>query len=147
MKGYYNNPVETAKAIDADGWLHTGDIGIVSEDGLVSLEGRCKDLIIHGGENISPKEIEEFLCQYEAINEAAVVGIPDTEFGENVYAFVTLKKGYELELDEVKKWCLGKIATMKIPEYIHVLTEIPLNATGKVAKTELRQIAAMNNKN
>ncbi len=147
MKGYYNNPVETAKAIDADGWLHTGDIGIVSEDGLVSLEGRCKDLIIHGGENISPKEIEEFLCQYEAINEAAVVGIPDTEFGENVYAFVTLKKGYELEVDEVKKWCLGKIATMKIPEYIHVLTEIPLNATGKVAKTELRQIAAMNNKN
>lgn len=141
MKEYYNNPEETVKAIDEDGWLHTGDIGIVSEDGLVSLEGRCKDLIIHGGENISPKEVEEFLCNYETIAEAAVVGIPNEEFGENVCAFVTLKKGKTLNLEEVRQWCLGKIATMKIPQYIHVLDEIPINATGKVAKSQLRELA------
>lgn len=143
MKEYYNNPEETAKAVDEDGWLHTGDIGIVSEDGLVSLEGRCKDLIIHGGENISPKEIEEFLCNYEAVMDAAVVGIPNEEFGENVCAFVTLKAGYTLDPEEVKTWCRGKIATMKIPQYIHVLDEIPINAMGKVAKSQLRELAVV----
>lgn len=144
MKGYYNNPKGTESAIDADGWLHTGDIGVVSEDGLVSLKGRCKDLIIHGGENISPKEVEEFLCKYEAIEEAAVIGVPNEEFGENVFAFVKVRNGYTLDEEVVKSWCRGKIATMKIPQNILVLDEIPLTATGKVAKAELRKMADPN---
>lgn len=144
MQEYYNNPEGTACAIDSEGWLHTGDIGAVSEDGLVSLKGRCKDLIIHGGENISPKEVEEFLCKYEAIKEAAVIGVPNEEFGENVYAFVIIKNGAVFDAEAVKAWCRGKIATMKIPQYFHVLEEIPLNAAGKVAKTELQKMAVIN---
>lgn len=142
MKEYYNNPSETEKSIDQDGWLHTGDIGVVSEEGILMLKGRCKDLIIHGGENISPKEIEEFLCKHEAIKMAAVVGIPDEEFGENVGAFVQLEEDHTLDEEAVKAWCRGKIATMKIPKKILVLDEIPLTATGKVAKGQLRKMAA-----
>ncbi len=144
MEKYYNNPVETEKAIDQDGWLHSGDIGVVSEDGYLSLKGRCKDLIIHGGENISPKEVEEFLKRYDNIKEAAVVGMPDEQFGENICAFVTLEQGQDLDVEAVKTWCRGKIATIKIPHEIRVLEELPLTATGKIAKGQLRDMVREN---
>lgn len=142
MKGYYNNPEETRKAIDEDGWLCTGDIGILNEDGTLLLRGRCKDLIIRGGENISPKEVEEFLCGHESILEAAVVGAPDEQYGEMVFAYVRLKAGRKMEKEELIRWCRGKIATIKIPQEIEFVDSFPVSDTGKIAKRLLRQWAA-----
>lgn len=142
MKGYYNNPGETSKAIDEEGWLHTGDIGILREDGYLLLRGRCKDLIIRGGENISPKEVEEFLCSHEAVLEAAVVGAPDEQYGEKVYAYIRLRPGKSLSREALTQWCKGKIATIKIPQEMEFVDSFPVSDTGKTAKGLLRQWAA-----
>ncbi len=142
MREYYRNPEETRKAIDEEGWLHTGDIGSISADGLLSLHGRCKDLIIRGGENISPKEIEDFLRTHEAVEDAVVVGAPDPEYGEAVYAFLIGKAGCQVTEKELKDWCRGKIATLKIPQRMEFLKAFPTTATGKIAKGDLRSMAA-----
>lgn len=141
MKGYYKDPEENARAIDREGWLHTGDIAALSEDGILTLKGRCKDLIIRGGENISPKEIEDFIRQYEPVEDVAVVGAPDEQYGELVYAFIRPKKGKIVTGEEIRQWCKGRIATIKIPQEIELTECFPVSATGKIAKGKLRSLA------
>ena len=120
-------------------------MGYLSEEGKIFFLGRCKDLIIHGGENISPNEVEEFLRRHEAVEDAAVVGIPDLQYGENVFAFVRLKPGHEIGQEELIRWCRGKIATIKIPQMIEFVDAFPVSASGKIdwlgtEKTGLRSL-------
>lgn len=141
MKGYYKQPEETAKAIDEDGWLHTGDIGSWDDFGYLKIDSRLKDIIIKGGENISPIEVETFLTNNPKIYEANVVGIPDDVNGEEVVAFIKLVEGEEMTYDELKKSSMGKIATNKIPKYVQFVKEFPLSDMGKVLKRTLREQA------
>ncbi|MDQ7032624.1 MAG: AMP-binding protein [Desulfonauticus sp.] len=142
MKGYYNMPEATAEAIDQDGWLHSGDLGVMDEDGYLSITGRLKDMIIRGGENIYPREIEEFLYHMEGIQDVQVVGVPSKKYGEEVGAFIILKKGYELTPEDVRDFCRGKIARYKIPKYVAFVKEYPMTASGKIQKYKLRELAA-----
>jgi len=142
MKGYYNNPEATAKAIDLDGWLHSGDLGTMDEEGYVTITGRLKDMIIRGGENVYPREIEEFLYRMDGILDVQVVGVPSRKFGEEVGAFVILKPDVSLEPDDVKDFCRGQIARYKIPKYIAFVDSYPMTASGKIQKYKLREIAA-----
>jgi fatty-acyl-CoA synthase len=138
MAGYYKNPEATARVIDADGWLYTGDLARRCEDGNYRIVGRCKELIIRGGENIYPPEIEEFLTHHVAVAEAAVVGLPDVRFGEVVSAWVVPRPGMSLTPDDVREYCRGQIAHYKIPHYIQVVDQLPRTVTGKVRKHVLR---------
>lgn len=138
MKGYYKNPEATAEAIDSDGWMHTGDLGIRDSEGYYRVTGRIKDMIIRGGENISPREIEEFLYKMPQIQDVQVVGIPSPKYGESVGAFIILKDGQTLSEDEVKDFCRGKIARHKIPQYIFFVKEFLLTGSGKVQKFRLK---------
>jgi len=142
MKGYYNMPEETAKTIDKEGWLHSGDIGIMSEDGYLSITGRLKDMIIRGGENIYPKEIEEFIYHMDGVSDVQVVGAASKRYGEQPAAFIILKPGVEMTPEDVMDYCRGKIAWHKIPKYVHFVTEYPLTASGKIQKYILRELAA-----
>ncbi|MDD2388446.1 MAG: AMP-binding protein [Desulfobacterales bacterium] len=140
MKGYYNMPEETAKAIDKDGWLHSGDLGVMGEDSYISITGRHKDMIIRGGENISPREIEEFIYQMKGVADVQVAGVPSKKFGEEVGAFIIPKKGFDLTESDIKDFCRGKISRYKIPKYIVFVESYPLTASGKVQKYQLRQM-------
>lgn len=140
MKGYYKMPEATAAAIDADGWLHTGDLGTVDENGYFKVTGRIKDMIIRGGENIYPREIEEFLHRHPKVNDVHVVGIPDEKYGEQVLAAIQLKTGETATAEEFIEFCTGKIARHKIPKYWEFVTEYPMTASGKVQKYKLREI-------
>lgn len=142
MKGYYKMPEETAKAIDKDGWLHSGDIAIKDENGYYKITGRLKDMIIRGGENIYPKEIEEFLYTMEGIKDVQIVGVPDEKYGEEVAAYIQLKEGVTMEPSDVQDYCRGKIARYKIPKYIFFVDEFPMTASGKIQKYKLREDAA-----
>lgn len=142
MREYYKNPQETKKAVDAQGWLHSGDLGWMSREGRLYLTGRCKDLIIRGGENISPSEVEAFLRSNEAVEDVAVVGAPDSRYGEKIVAFVCMKQGRQMSQNDLIDWCRGKIATIKIPEVVVFLERLPLNASGKTDKKELKRRAA-----
>lgn len=142
MKGYYNNPDATAAAIDAEGWLHSGDLGTMDEQGYVRITGRLKDMIIRGGENIYPREIEEFLYRMEGIKDVQVVGVPSRKYGEEVGAFIILKEGFDYAPEDIKDFCRGKIARYKIPKYIAFLDEYPMTASGKIQKYKLRELAA-----
>ncbi|WP_028588632.1 AMP-binding protein [Desulfocurvus vexinensis] len=142
MKGYYNNPQATAQAIDADGWLHSGDLGVMDEDGYVSITGRLKDMIIRGGENIYPREIEEFLYHLEGVKDVQVAGVPSRKYGEEVGAFVILKEGANLTPEDVQDYCRGKIAFHKIPRYVTFVDGYPMTASGKIQKYKLREMAA-----
>jgi len=142
MKGYYNNPEATAKAIDIDGWLHSGDLGVMDEEGYVTVTGRLKDMIIRGGENVYPREIEEFLYRMDGILDVQVVGVPSRKFGEEVGAFVILKPDAQLEPEDVKEFCRGQIARYKIPKYIAFVDAYPMTASGKIQKYKLRELAA-----
>jgi fatty-acyl-CoA synthase len=141
MKGYYNNPEATAKAIDAEGWLHSGDLGIMDEHGYVAITGRYKDMIIRGGENIYPREIEEFLYRMDAIKDVQVAGVPSRKYGEEVGAFIILKDGKELEASDVIDFCRGKIARYKVPKYIHFIDSYPMTASGKIQKYKLSKMS------
>ena len=141
MKGYYNMPEETAKTIDADGWLHSGDLGTVDEDGYYRITGRLKDMIIRGGENIYPKEIEEFLRTHEDVEDAEVVGIPDKKYGEIVGAFVIPKHGATLTEEDLRDYCKNKIAFYKTPKHFFIVTEFPQTASGKIQKFKLKELA------
>jgi fatty-acyl-CoA synthase len=141
MKGYYKMPEETAKVIDADGWLHTGDLAIMDENGYCKITGRIKQMIIRGGENIYPKEIEEYLYTHPKISDVQIYGVPDRKYGEQVMAAIILKKGVEMTEDEVKEFCKGKIANYKIPKYVKFVDGYPMTASGKIQKFKLREMA------
>ena len=141
MKGYYKMPEETAKAIDAEKWLHTGDLAVMDEHGYCKITGRIKNMIIRGGENIYPREIEEFLYTHPKISDIQVYGVPDRKYGEQVMAAIVPKKGVELTEEEVKEYCHGKIANYKIPKYVRFVESYPMTASGKIQKFKLREMA------
>jgi fatty-acyl-CoA synthase len=140
MKGYYNKPVETEQAITADGWLHTGDLAAQTPDGYYRITGRIKDMIIRGGENIYPREIEEFLYTHPAVADVQVVGLPDAKFGEEVCAWIRVKPGAAVSEEDLKAFCKGRIAHYKVPRYIAFVDEFPTTVTGKVQKFKLREL-------
>jgi fatty-acyl-CoA synthase len=142
MRGYWNDPERTAEAIDERGWMHTGDLGTLDEDGYVNIVGRIKDLIIRGGENIYPREIEEFLHGHPDVTEVAVVGVPDRKYGEELVAWVKARPDAELTEEDIKEFCRGRIAHYKIPRYVKFTDEFPVTVTGKVQKFRLREDAA-----
>jgi long-chain acyl-CoA synthetase len=141
MRGYLGRPEETAKVL-VDGWLHTGDVGHLDPDGYLTLVGRSKDMIIRGGENIYPKEIEDVLAAHPAVLEAAVIGVPDPVWGEVVIAYVEAAAGHTLDTDQLKQHCARHLSRCKRPTAIHVLDALPRNAVGKIAKPALRQAHA-----
>jgi fatty-acyl-CoA synthase len=141
MKGYYNMPEQTAAAIDAGGWLHSGDQAEYDEHGYYRITGRIKDMIIRGGENIYPREIEEFLYTMDSVRDAQVVGIPDHKYGEVVGAFIIRKAGADLTEEDVQDFARSRIAAFKKPKYVFFVEEFPLTASGKVQKYKLREIA------
>ncbi|MFP4071988.1 MAG: AMP-binding protein [Desulfovibrionales bacterium] len=142
MQGYYNNPKATAETIDAEGWLHSGDLGVMDEAGYLSITGRLKDMIIRGGENIYPREIEEFLYAMEGVSDVQVAGVPSRKYGEEVGAFIKVKNGATILPEDVRDFCRGKIAWHKIPKYVAVVEEYPMTASGKIQKFKLRELAA-----
>ncbi|GEC89941.1 AMP-binding protein [Brevibacillus brevis] len=141
MKGYYNMPEETVKAIDHEGWLHTGDLATVDEEGYYRITGRLKDMIIRGGENIYPREVEEFLYTHPKVLDVQIVGVPDAKYGEQVLACIRVKPHETLSEEEVRNYCEGKIAHYKIPRYIQFVDEYPMTASGKIQKFKLREQA------
>jgi fatty-acyl-CoA synthase len=141
MKGYYKNVEATKAAIDPEGWLHTGDIAVEDEDGYIAITGRIKDMVIRGGENIYPREIEEFLYQHPSVQDVQVVGVPDPKYGEELMAWVILKEGEKLDAEELKAYCTGKISRHKIPRYIEFTKEYPMTASGKIQKFKLRELS------
>jgi fatty-acyl-CoA synthase len=142
MKGYYKNPEGTAKAIDMEGWLHSGDLGVMDEEGYVTVTGRLKDMIIRGGENVYPREIEEFLYRMDGILDVQVVGVPSRKYGEEVGAFIILKPDVVMEPEDVQDFCRGQISRYKIPKYIAFIEAYPMTASGKIQKFKLRELAA-----
>ena len=140
MKGYDDEPEATARAIDAEGWLHTGDLGLMREDGYIHLTGRAKDMIIRGGENVYPREVEEFLYAHPKIAEVQVVGLPDARLGEIVVAWVRLKAGERSSEEEIREFCQGKIAYFKIPQHVRFVEQFPMTVTGKIQKFRIREI-------
>ncbi len=141
MKGYYRNPEATRAAIDADGWLHTGDLAALDERGYFRITGRAKDVIIRGGENIYPREVEDFLYSCPAITEAQVIGVPDARYGEEVVAWVKLRPGARLSLEDLQRFCKGRIADYKIPRFLKVVDAFPMTVTGKIQKFVMREIS------
>lgn len=141
MKGYYKMPEATAAAIDADGWLHTGDLATVDRDGYYKITGRLKDMIIRGGENVYPREIEEFLYTNPKVSDVQVIGVPDQRFGEEIMAWLMLKPGEIATEEEVRDFCRGKIAHYKVPRYVKFVIEFPMTVTGKIQKFVMRDMA------
>jgi fatty-acyl-CoA synthase len=139
MKGYDGDPEGTAQVIHEDGWLHTGDLGIMREDGCLHLTGRSRDVIIRGGENIYPREVEEFLYTHPKVDEVQVVGIPNARLGEIVVAWVRLAPGAEASEEELKEYCKGQIAYYKVPEHIRFVSEFPITLSGKIQKYKMRE--------
>jgi fatty-acyl-CoA synthase len=140
MIGYWDNAEATAAAVDRSGWMHTGDLALMREDGYLNIVGRIKDMVIRGGENIYPREIEEFLYTHPDVVDAQVVGVPDARYGEELCAWVRMREGATpLDAIALKEFCQGKLAHYKIPRYVHVTTEFPMTVTGKVRKVEMRE--------
>ena len=141
MKGYYKMPEATGAAIDAEGWLHTGDLATVDADGYYRITGRLKDMIIRGGENVYPREIEEFLYTNPKVADVQVIGVPDPRFGEEIMAWVMLKAEQEATAEEIKEFCRGRIAYYKVPRYVRLVSEFPMTVTGKIQKFVMREIS------
>lgn len=142
MIGYWQEPEKTAEAIDADGWMHTGDLAVMDDDGYLSITGRIKDMVIRGGENIYPREIEEFLITHPDVLDAQVVGVPDARYGEELMAWLRMRDGAEpLTVEAVRDFCTGRLAHYKVPRYVHVVEEFPMTVTGKVRKVQMREDA------
>jgi fatty-acyl-CoA synthase len=140
MLGYWNDDAKTAEAIDADGWMHTGDLAVMREDGYANIVGRIKDMVIRGGENIYPREIEEFLYTHPDVEDVQVVGVPDEKYGEELCAWVRLRPGADpLDADAVRAFATGKLAHYKIPRYVLLVDEFPMTVTGKIRKVEMRE--------
>ena len=140
MLGYWRQPDKTAEVIDAARWMHTGDLAVMDDDGYLSITGRIKDMVIRGGENIYPREVEEFLYTHPDILDAQVIGVPDAKYGEELVAWVRMRPGATpLTADALREFCLGKLAHYKIPRYVHITDEFPMTVTGKVRKVEMRE--------
>ena len=139
MLGYWNEPDKTADAIDAGRWMHTGDLAVMDEAGYLNIVGRIKDMVIRGGENIYPREVEEFLYTHPEIEDVQVIGVPDVKYGEELCAWVKLRPGSELTAEQVREFCAGKIAHYKVPRYVRVTGDFPMTVTGKVQKFKMRE--------
>ena len=140
MLGYWEEPQKTAEAIDTDGWMHTGDLAVMDDEGYLMITGRIKDMVIRGGENVYPREIEEFLYTHPDILDAQVIGVPDERYGEELMAWVQLREGApELTVEGLREFCAGKLAHYKVPRYVRVVEEFPMTVTGKVRKVEMRE--------
>jgi fatty-acyl-CoA synthase len=139
MHGYWDDAEKTAEAIDAEQWMHTGDLATMDEQGYVNIVGRIKDMVIRGGENIYPREIEEFLYRHPKIQDVQVVGLPDRKYGEELCAWVIAKPGVTLAEDEVRAFCQGQIAHYKVPRYIRFVDAFPMTVTGKIQKFRIRE--------
>src|SRR5699024_6664263 len=140
MLGYGNNPEETQKAMQPSGWMHTGDLALMDEEGYVKIVGRNSDMIIRGGENIYPREIEEFLFTHEAVSDAQVIGIPDETYGEEIVAWVQLHQSETATENELIEYCKGQIAHFKVPKHVFIVEEFPMTISGKVQKFRMREL-------
>jgi len=141
MAGYWNDAERTAEAIDADGWMHTGDLATMDDDGYVNIVGRIKDMVIRGGENVYPREVEEFLYGHPDIADVQVIGVPDQRYGEELMAWVIPRNGASLDADDVRRFCQGRIAHYKVPRYVKLVDGFPMTVTGKVQKFKMRELA------
>ena len=142
MLGYWDEPAKTAEAIDAARWMHTGDIAVMDDEGYANIVGRIKDMVIRGGENVYPREVEEFLYAHPSIADVQVIGVPDARYGEELMAWIRLRDGVDsLTADEVREFCAGRLAHYKIPRYVHIVDDFPMTVTGKVRKVEMREAA------
>jgi fatty-acyl-CoA synthase len=141
MLGYWQDPDNTARAIDAARFMHTGDIATMDDEGYVNIAGRIKDMVIRGGENVYPREIEEFLYTHPAVKDVSVIGVPDVKFGEELCAWVVVHPGAEVDVEAIREFCRGKIAHYKIPRYVRFVDEFPMTVTGKVQKFKMREIS------
>jgi len=141
MLGYWDNPQDTASAIDAAGWMHTGDLAVMDEAGYVRIVGRNKDMIIRGGENIYPREIEAFFYTHPAVADAQVIGIPCSRYGEDIVAWIKLHPGHQATAEALQAWCKSRIAHYKVPRHIRFVDEFPMTVTGKVQKFKMREIS------
>ncbi|HVB42956.1 MAG TPA: AMP-binding protein [Streptosporangiaceae bacterium] len=139
MLGYWDEPAKTAEAIDAARWMHTGDLAVMDDAGYLNIVGRIKDMVIRGGENVYPREVEEFLYAHPAIEDVQVIGVPDVKYGEELCAWIRLRPGTELSAEQVREYCQGKIAHFKIPRYIRFTADFPMTVTGKVQKFKMRE--------
>ena len=141
MRGYHNNPTGTAEVIDEAGWLHSGDLATMDERGYCKITGRVKEMIIRGGENVYPREIEEFLFSHPKIRNVQVIGVPDAKYGEEIQAWIELREGETATEEEIREYCKGRIAHYKIPRYVKFVTEFPMTVTGKIQKYKMREVA------
>jgi fatty-acyl-CoA synthase len=141
MLGYWDQPERTADAIDADGWMHTGDLATMDDDGYLNIVGRIKDLVIRGGENVYPREVEEFLYTHPDVADVQVIGVPDAQYGEELMAWVIPRRGADLDADALRAFCRGRIAHFKVPRYVKLVDAFPMTVTGKVQKFRMREAA------
>jgi fatty-acyl-CoA synthase len=139
MLGYWDDPERTAEVIDAARWMHTGDLAVMDEAGYLNIVGRIKDLVIRGGENIYPREVEEFLYGHPQIEDVQVIGVPDEKYGEELCAWIRVRGGAELTAEDIRAYCTGKIAHYKIPRYVRLTPEFPMTVTGKIQKYKMRE--------
>ncbi|MBA3286751.1 MAG: AMP-binding protein [Acidimicrobiia bacterium] len=143
MQGYWDDAERTAEAVDADGWMHTGDLAVMADDGYVNIVGRIKDMVIRGGENVYPREVEEYLYTHPDVEDVQVIGVPDERYGEELMAWVRLRPGAAVTIDELRDFCRGSIAHFKVPRYVKLVDEFPMTVTGKVQKYKMRQQAVV----
>jgi fatty-acyl-CoA synthase len=141
MLGYWNEPERTSESIDSGGWMHSGDLATLDEEGYVRVVGRIKDMIIRGGENIYPREIEEFLYTHPSVADVQVIGVPDERYGEQLMAWIVPREGASLTDEDVREFCRGQIAHYKIPKYVKFVDGFPMTVTGKVQKFKMRELA------
>ena len=142
MLGYWDEPGKTAEAVDAARWMHTGDLATMDAEGYVNIAGRIKDMVIRGGENIYPREVEEYLYTHPDIADVQVIGVPDQKYGEELMAWIVMRPGAEpLTAEQVREFCTGRLAHYKIPRYVHIVDGFPMTVTGKIRKAEMRERA------
>jgi fatty-acyl-CoA synthase len=139
MLGYWDDAEKTAEAIDAEGWMHTGDLATMDADGYANIVGRIKDMVIRGGENVYPREVEEFLFRHPKVEDVQIVGVPDEKYGEEICAWIKLRSGETCEEAEIRAFCQGQIAHYKIPRYVRFVDGFPMTVTGKIQKFEIRE--------
>jgi fatty-acyl-CoA synthase len=139
MLGYWDEPSKTAEAIDAGRWMHTGDLATMDDEGYLNIVGRIKDMVIRGGENVYPREVEEFLYGHAAVGDVQVVGVPDARYGEELCAWVRLREGETATDEEIRSFCRGRLAHFKVPRYVLFVDEFPMTVTGKVQKFRMRE--------
>jgi fatty-acyl-CoA synthase len=139
MLGYWDDPEKTGEAVDSEGWMHTGDLAVLDDEGYGNIVGRIKDMVIRGGENIYPREVEEYLFRHPKVEDVQVVGVPDRKYGEELCAWIRLRGGESATEQEIIEFCRGRIAHYKVPRYVRFVDAFPMTVTGKVQKFEIRK--------